>query len=198
MSLLDITKYFVRKDLTGEDIQQVIGRAPILYSELSKYSSISKLLTKAVPYAVILYQNTKYDGHYVALFIDDKGNLNFQDSYGYAPDQPINMGMLAFDEQLPRYLTKLIDSSGMNLIVNKIDYQSKKHPNYADCGRHACLRILLRNLNNLQYSDLLMKNSRQNAFLTSDHIAVILTLPYLSDITKYYDDKGNVTQAITR
>lgn len=197
MSLIDITKYFVRKDLSGTDIQTVIGRAPVLYSELTKYSSINKLLPKANPYVVILYQNTKYNGHYVSLFIDNDGNLNFQDSYGYAPDQPIQLGMLAFDEKLPRYLTKLIDSSGMKLIVNKTDYQSKKHTNYADCGRHACLRILLRNLSNAQYNDLLMSNSRQNPFLSSDMVAVILTLPYLSDITKYYDDKGNIAQPIS-
>jgi len=196
MSLIDITKYFVRRDLSGTEIQTLIGKPPVLYSDLEKYKSITQLLPKNSPYVVLLYQNTKFQGHYVSLFLDQDGCINFQDSYGYLPDEPINQGMLPYDAPLKRYLSKLIEASGLKLISNKIDYQSSKH-GYADCGRHASLRILLRNLSNEQYSKLMTKSVKTVPFLTSDHIAVILTLSGLDDIEKF-DDKNQGLQKISK
>ena len=196
MSLIDMTKYFVRRDLSGSEIETLVGKPPVLYSDLEKYKSITQLLTKNSPYVVLLYQNTKFQGHYVSLFLDQDGCINFQDSYGYLPDEPINQGMLPYDAPLKRYLTKLIDASGLKLISNKIDYQSSKH-GYADCGRHACLRILLRNLSNAQYANLMTKSVRTVPFLTSDHIAVILTLSGLDDIEQF-DNKKESLQRITK
>lgn len=181
MSLEDYTRYFLRQDLTGEEIQELIGRPPIRYSDLAKYSSISQLLGKW-GYVVILYQKTENDGHYVALFEDADGNLNFQDSYGFGPDVPINMKLLPYDTPLPRYLSELLEKSGKKLIINRYDYQRGKTKGYADCGRHACLRIRLRTLDNDQYRVLLTHN--KSAFLTSDHCAVLLTLLSLHDLTK--------------
>ena len=180
MSLEDYTRYFVKRDLSGDEIAKLIGREPVLYSDLKKYSSISQLLGK-FGYVVILYQKTGFDGHYVALFEDKDGNLNFQDSYGFKPDVPINMKLLPYDEPLPRYLTMLLEKSARKLIVNNYDYQSRK-PNTADCGRHACLRIRLRNLSNDQYRTLLTHN--KSPFLNSDNCVTMLTLLSLNDFQK--------------
>jgi len=179
MSLEDLTRYFLRRDLSGDEITKLIGRPPVLYSNLGSYSSVKQLLGK-YGYVVILYQKTQFDGHYVALFQDKNGNLNFQDSYGFKPDMPINMGLLPYDEPLPRYLSNLLDSSGMRVIINDYDYQKGKRKGYSDCGRHACLRILCRNLSNDQYRIMLTHN--KSAFLTADHCAVLLTMLSLGDL----------------
>ena len=181
MSLEDYTRYFVRRDLDGDEITKLIGRPPVLYSDLKKYSSIEQLLGK-FGYVVILYQKTEFNGHYVSLFEDKDGNLNFQDSYGFSPDVPINMKLLPYDESLPRYLSILLEKSARKLIVNNYDYQRGKAKGFADCGRHACLRIRLRNLSNDQYRVLLTHN--KSAFLNSDHCVTILTLLSLNDFQK--------------
>jgi hypothetical protein len=177
MNLEGITKKFLLRDLTGDEIRQLVGREPVVYSDLAKYSNIDSLLGKW-GYVVLLYQKTRFDGHYVSLFRDKSGAINFQDSYGFGPDEPINMGLLAYDKPLPRYLSSLLESE--RVIVNRYDYQKGKTT--ADCGRHACLRIRLRNLSNDQYRAILATN--RSAFLTPDNCAVILTLLSLNDFTQ--------------
>ena len=180
-SLENIVRFYVRRDLSGDEIKKLIGKEPILYSDLKNYSSIDQVLGQR-GYAVILYQKAELDGHYVSLFKDGDGHLNFQDSYGYGVDVPINMGLLPFDKPLPRYLGQLIESSGMRLITNDFDYQRGKMKGYADCGRHACLRIRCRSLSNDDYRYMMTNNVSK--FLTPDHNATILTLLALDDLNE--------------
>lgn len=189
MALIRMTEFFLKQDLSGVEIQKLIGKPPVLYSDLVKYKNLSSLLPKSSPYCVILYQNTKYEGHYVSIFIDADGCINFQDSYGYSPDVPINEGLLPFDSPLKRYLSNLIQKSGRKLISNTTDYQSHKKDT-SDCGRYACLRILLRDINNDDFKSLLTSSKLTNSFLTPDNIAVVLTLIGLDDITTFFNRKN--------
>jgi hypothetical protein len=180
-SLETMVKYYLRRDLSGDEIKKLIGREPVLYSDLKNYKSVDDLLGR-YNYVVVLYQKAEFDGHYVSLFKDDDGNLNYQDSYGYGVDVPINMGLLPFDKPLPRYLGMLIEKSGRRLITNTFDYQRGKMKGYADCGRHACLRIRCRKMSNDDYRYMMTNNVSK--FLTPDHNAVMLTLLALDDLGK--------------
>lgn len=184
MSIESLVNFYKGKPLTGDHILKTLDVEPILYSDLSKYKSIDDVLG-VKGYAVLIYQVTRYDGHYVSIFKDDNNNLNFSDPYGFAVDAPIDDNLVPFDKPLPRYLTQLISKSKYKLIQNNFDYQSKQ-ATVQDCGRHAILRIKLRHMTNEQYKRLLVQSSVP--FLNCDNIVVLLTLLSLdTDIVKFYN-----------
>lgn len=183
MSLESIVDFYKTTDLTGQDIYNLINRFPILYSNLSKYRNLKELLTDAEPYVVILYQtSTKTNGHFVALFADDK-NIFFFDSYGIYPDG--EKQFTKFDRPLPNYLSDLIKNDGRPLIWNKIDYQSKHNNRISTCGRWSCTRIMLRHLSNEQFERIFLGN--KSKYLSNhDNVITLLTLTSLDDFDEYY------------
>ena len=48
-----IVKYFSQRDLTGDEIQKITGKQPILYSDLKNYT-FNKLLSGAGDHQTIL------------------------------------------------------------------------------------------------------------------------------------------------
>ena len=182
MSIERLVDYFKKQDLSGDDILKMIGRPPILYSDLQKYKSLREMLTPKQPYAVILYQtSSKTDGHYVCIFIR-QNKIYFQDSYGLKPDT--EQQYAAYDKKLPRYLTELIESDGRELVYNTFDYQAKSS-SVATCGRWSCIRILLCDLENEQFKHVFYNN--KVPYLTPDNIVVMLTLTGLNNIQEYFD-----------
>ena len=179
--------YFRKQDLTGDDIYKMIKKAPVPYSQLGKYKSLNELLGKE-GYVVILYEVSRNSGHWVCL-VDQGDTIYFQDSYGYPPDAPITRGLVPYDKKnYPLFLTKLIQSSPKKFDYNKVDYQSK-NPNTGDCGRHACIKCLLKDVPNDKYRQLLFNN--QNPYLTPDNLVVLLTLLGLNNINQFYEDPRN-------
>ena len=182
-----LVEYFRKQDLTGDDITKMIHKSPVAYSQLGKYKSLKDLLGKE-GYVVILYEVSQNSGHWVCL-VDQGDTVFFQDSYGYPPDAPITRGLVPYDQKnYPLYLTKLIQSDSRKFDYNKIDYQSK-NPNTGDCGRHACLKCLLKDIPNDKYRELLFQN--QNPYLTPDNLVVLLTLMGLNNINQFYLDPKN-------
>jgi hypothetical protein len=180
MSIERLVNYFKTTDLDGNDITRLINKGPVLYSDLKKYKNLNALLGSH-GYAVLLYQTSSVStGHFVCLFLRNN-TIMFQDSYGFAPDT--EQQYANYDEKIPRYLTQLIKADGRPLIWNKHDYQSK-NPNVATCGRWACLRVMLRDLSNEQFQNLFYTN--KDSFLTSDNLAVLLTLVGVHNIQEFY------------
>jgi hypothetical protein len=180
-----IVKYYVRKDLMGDEIKNLIGKYPVLYSDLKNYT-LKKLLKGVGDYQVILLQTlTKLEGHYVAVFERPEGIYYF-DSYGLGtPDS--YKEYTKYDEQLPNYLSALLNSSGKNIISNNYDYQSW-NPGTSTCGRYSALRIHLRDLNNDQFHSLFIGN--QSKFLNNpDFVVCMLTLTALNNINEIFSNK---------
>jgi hypothetical protein len=184
MSVESLVNYFKSKPLSGDSIKEAINKYPILYSELKNYNSIDDVLGNE-GYAILMYEVSRYSGHYVSIFKDSKGNINFQDPYGFPVDVPINNNMVPFDKPLPRYLTLLLSKSKYNVIQNTFDYQSKQST-VQDCGRHSICRIKLRHLSNEQYKRLLINSSIP--FLNCDNIVTLMTLLVLNkNVNQFYD-----------
>jgi hypothetical protein len=181
-----IVKYYVKRDLTGDEIKNLTGKYPILYSDLKNYT-LKKLLKGVGDYQVILLQTlTKLEGHYVALFERPEGIYYF-DSYGLGtPDS--YKEYTKYDEQLPNYLSALLNSSGKNIISNNYDYQSWS-PSTSTCGRYSAIRIHLRDLNNDQFHSLFINNNSK--FLNNpDNVVCMLTLTALDDINQIFDENN--------
>ena len=172
-----IVKYFSQRDLTGDEIQKITGKQPILYSDLKNYT-FNKLLSGAGDHQTILW-------HFVCVFIspDDK-NVYYFDSYGLGqPDTYKNY--TPYDKQLPDYLSSILasDPKKRPLIVNTEDYQSWSK--MSTCGRWSALRVNLRTLDNEEFSEIFRGNS---GFLgRPDNVATILTLWSLNDIASFFN-----------
>jgi len=181
-----VVKYYVKKDLTGDEIKKIIGKYPILYSDLKNYT-IKKLLKGVGDFQVILLQTlSKVEGHYVALFQRSDGIYYF-DSYGLgSPDS--YKEYTKYDEQFDNYLTKLLKESGKQIISNNYDYQSW-NPGTSTCGRYSALRIHLMGLDNDEFHSLFIGN--QSKFLNrADYVVTMLTLTALNNINEIFDSQN--------
>ena len=110
--------------------------------------------------------------------VDQGDTIYFQDSYGYPPDAPITRGLVPYDQKnYPLYLSKLIQTNTKKFDYNKIDYQSK-NPNTGDCGRHACIKCLLKDVPNDKFRQMFFNN--QNPYLTSEQLNSRLIAPSIN------------------
>lgn len=181
-SLQNIATYYTDRDLTGDEIQQLVGRPPVLYSDLPKYK-FNTLFTKNQPYVVVLLQTKKINfGHYVACFVNDDA-IYYYDSYGLgAPDT--YRSYTPYDQQFDTLLKNILESDPQQrpIISNTVDMQ--KWGRAQTCGRWASLRIMYRNLDNNQFHQLFVGNT---GFISRpDYLATILTLNGLQDIPQYF------------
>ena len=190
MSLQKLVETYIRIPLNGNEIEKLIGRAPILYENLSKYKKLEDLID-GFGYAVILMQvSTQTSGHYVAIGINAVGNSYYFDPYGFSNVETQQLS--TYDKKLPNYITPLLEDYKQRhpkTIVerNTVDFQ-RKSGNVADCGRHSALAcLLLRHLTFRELNELYFTNN--DGWLTGDNISTLLTLLSLDDIRKYYKSR---------
>jgi hypothetical protein len=182
-SIENIVKYYTDRDLSGAEIQKLIGKPPVLYSDLTKYT-FNTFFPKNAPYQVVLLQTKAINfGHYVACFLADDA-IYYSDSYGLgAPDT--YKSYTKFDEEYPPLLKNLLatDPQRRPVISNTVDYQQWGRAQC--CGRWAALRILFRGLTNPQFESIFRGNK---GFLNRpDYVATMLTLNGLDNIQEYFE-----------
>lgn len=184
-SLEQITKFYINTDLSGEEIYQLTGKSPIIYSNLKNYKTLSELLGNE-KFCVILYQtSSKTTGHWVAIMYNVSNEIVYFDSYGLHYDTEQQNGA-TFDVKYPMYLTNLIKNDGRNVVFNQFDYQ-QWNKNVSTCGRWASVAVkFLRNISLSQFYQIFTTN--QNSQLNKPDFAVsLLTLLSLNDITKFFN-----------
>lgn len=161
-------------DLSGEDIKKICNNQVkvIPYHELEGVESIEELLN---PFnAVILLYETKQNfGHYTALLIDPNGDLEFFDSYGFAPDQELNYAK--YDNK--PFLTELLSKYKGTIVYNDKQYQEwAKDVN--TCGRWTATRVRLAKKYNLKQFQDLFDGLR---YFNGDFMVSALTFLYTFD-----------------
>lgn len=180
MSLIEFLKKGEEVELTGADIINITnGAANVMkYDDLDQFDNIDQLFEK-VPAVVILYEvQSSTQGHWVALIKHSSSQLEFFDSYGFAPDQEIKFSSYYLRTHkgisVP-HLTALINSSNYNIIYNKVQLQSNiDHVN--TCGRHASVRIKFRNMKLQDYQKLLTSNGYGNPDLWVTALTIAYSL----------------------
>lgn len=158
-------------DLTGEDIVKICeGKVKVVpYHELANVNSIEELL-KPFDAVILLYEVKQNFGHYTALLIDPDGNLEFFDSYGFAPDQELNYAKY---DNTP-YLTNLLKKYNGNIVYNNYQFQEwVKDVN--TCGRWTSTRIRFGKKYNLSQFQKLFSNLK---FYNGDWLVSSLTYLY--------------------
>tara|TARA_R110000796_G_scaffold19468_2_gene58400 strand:+ start:1248 stop:1769 length:522 start_codon:yes stop_codon:yes gene_type:complete len=149
-------------DLTGDNVRNICeGEVEIVpYHTLGQYSSIENLLEKHGA-VILLYETRENFGHYVALFYNKDGDLEFFDSYGFKPDQELKYATFNLNNGKP-FLTLLLEKYNKKLIVNTKRLQIfLKDIN--TCGRWTSLRVRFRKKYNLrEFIHLTMDNKNYN------------------------------------
>jgi hypothetical protein len=188
MSLQNIVAEYIKKPLSGQEIQRLTGVFPILYSDLANYKKLEDVLAvHNKPYAIILYQvSSKTDGHYNAIGVNFEGNPFQFDPYGF-PDIKIQQ-LSPYDKKLPDYITPLLEDyarrKNKKVFINNVDYQSKSG-DIADCGRHSGLACIFSQF--MKFDDMYqLYFHNASSYLKGDNVATILTLMCLDDIGAYY------------
>jgi len=187
----NIVKYFTDRDLTGVEIEKLVGKSPILYSNLKNYTFNSFFPKGNGDYQILILQTKQVNiGHYVLCYLSlDGKSIEYFDSYGLgAPDTYKNF--TPYDEELPNYLSELLQSDSKRRPINSnyTDYQ--KWGKSAVCGRWCAVRCILRMLDASEFESMFIGN--KSKFLERpDWVVCMLTLLSLNDIRQFFNNHSD-------
>ena len=161
--------------LSGTDIYNACEKKikVLKYGQLLQFQTIDEAFN---PYDAIalLYEIEKNYGHWVLLLRHrERGIIEFFDSYGMFIDDQLKHVSPAFKAQSGQdfiYLSELLAKSDYKVIYNKHKIQSKKE-NVSSCGRHLCLRYLMKETPLKEYIKIVKSGGSQNP----DDVATYLT-----------------------
>lgn len=161
--------------LSGNDIYNACeNNIKILkYNQLKNFNNIDDVFN---PYnaVALLYEIKPNYGHWVLILRHPKSKtIEFFDSYGMFIDdqlEHINMDFRKESGQKFITLSKLLAESNYKVIFNHSKVQSKKK-NVSSCGRHLCLRYLLRDIPLRKY----IKIIKSDGYNDSDDVVTYLT-----------------------
>ena len=166
-----------QRELTGDEIKEQLGYPPILYEDLANISTPDELLKKGNGNSIIiLYQQSRYSGHYTLLY--RRGDtICFFDPYGMKYDSELQL--LAF-KNLP-HLTRIL--AGANCISNRFPMQ-KYGTRIQDCGSWTITRLRLRHLTDEQFAILFKENE---SIISADQLMVLMNV-----FSVYYKDVESI------
>ena len=166
--------------LSDSDILTALdGKCNLLaYKDLEQYRDIESVLGQFGA-AVILYQSTVDNGHWVTIFKHPtkQDTLIFYDSYGFPIDSELKLSKFNLrvhnGETVP-HLTHLIEQSTYKVESNSFKYQANRQ-NDNECGRFVIVRLLFRGLDIKQFHHFL-----SNGFegLTYGDTVTLLTISF--------------------
>lgn len=161
--------------LSGNDIYNACEKniKILKYGQLKNFKNIDDAFN---PYDAIalLYESKPNYGHWVLLLRHPKKKtIEFFDSYGIFPDDQLKKIPNEINKMVGQgfiYLTKLLVDSPYKIIYNRVPVQEMGRK-ISSCGRHLCLRYLLKHVPLKKYIKILTSDSCNN----SDDIVTYLT-----------------------
>jgi hypothetical protein len=108
----------VEEELTGEEVLELFKDKLgfLLYERLYNFNSLPEVL-EGKDAAIILYQYTKFEGHYIILLKHNDNTYELFDPLGYEPDYELKFLPYNKDPQLST-LIKRYESNGGKVIIN--------------------------------------------------------------------------------
>jgi hypothetical protein len=168
-----VIKKLKEKALSGMDIYNTCEKQ-IKILRNSKMHTFKNIDEVFYPYnaVALLYETAPNNGHWV-LLIKYADTIEFFDSYGYFIDDQIKYiddDFLKKSNQSNRYLSKLLLDSPYKIIYNNTQIQQKKD-GVSSCGRHLCLRYMMRDTKLKDYINIIKKSNLKN----TDDVVTYLT-----------------------
>ena len=170
-----VIKELIRKPLSGNDIYNACEKniKILKYGELNQFNDIDSAFNPFDGIA-LLYETQPNFGHWVLLTRDkQKNEIEFFDSYGGFIDDPLKKIGGEFKKKTGQdghILSRLLLDSNYKLRYNPAQIQ-KFDEGVSSCGRHLCLRFLMRDMPLKKYIDII-KSSKCNS---TDDIVTYLT-----------------------
>ena len=158
MKALKVVKAY---PLSDDDIRRVLGHDIKIwnYPQLEGLRNIDEMFDSKGR-AILLYPNAgRNAGHWVCL-MNCRDGIHYFDSYGEEPEEPRDdvpeEQKVEWGIEYP-FLTRLLKSSGKPVFSNTYQFQSS-NPAVADCGRHACVRLLYAQYSLAKYKAIIKKS----------------------------------------
>lgn len=156
------------KSLSDNDILNFLPNCKIIkYNELSNYDNINNLLNSS-KFIIILYETKMNYGHWCCIFLNNKNNIEFFDSYGCIPDLQLKYIPTVFRKQnneLFPHLTWLLINCNNKIEYNNYKFQKNKK-GINTCGRWCVVRCILSDLNIDEFYKLFKKYKNKDKIIT--------------------------------
>jgi hypothetical protein len=141
--------------LSDEDLRQLLNTTNVVpYPDLKKYRTLEDALDDQGR-LIVLYLTSPQEGHWCCLWRGDDG-VHYFDPYGKRPEEPktwLTRNQNWSLGQASNELMRLLKGCGCPVYYNKISYQSE-NPDINTCGRHVASRLIMKDLSDKQYYDI--------------------------------------------
>lgn len=163
--------------LSDSDVLKLVdGKANIiLYPDLHKYNTIDDIL---YPYGacILLFEAKPKYGHWCCIFKVNNKLIEFFNPYGGYPDDSLKFIPMRFRKISNQYfphLSWLMINSPYELSYNEFKFQ-EYGINIKTCGRWCAFRLLCRNLNLYDFTNLI-KYLKNKLKISGDKVVTLLT-----------------------
>lgn len=161
----------VEEELSGNEVMELFANDRLgflLYERLYNFNSLPEVL-EGKDAAIILYQYTKFEGHYIILLKHDDNTYELFDPLGYEPDYELKFLPYDKDPQLST-LIKRYENNGGKVIINRTKFE-RDAERVNTCGRHCVVRYAFKEMSLSQYTEFI-RSSR----IKTDKLITIMTL----------------------
>jgi hypothetical protein len=169
----EIKKYALGDD----DMNAILGDNLFIfvYPYLDDVKHIDDVFDNEGRSLMLYLVNNINSGHWVCMIKKDNKILYF-DPYGKKPDNIIDLLDDRKKDELDmeqKKLTSLLKNSGYDVFYNTFPYQ-KLGDNINTCGRHCALRLLHRDLSDIQYHNLINKYIKKYNLNTDETVSLLI------------------------
>lgn len=149
--------------LSNEDIDRLLGGTNIYpYPDLARFQTLSDALDDEGRAVILYLTEDSNTGHWVCVWRDGR-TIRYFDPYGQPPEQPKTWLTPQHNAELRQsqdHLLRLMRAEGKPVFYSSHPYQ-KDGADINTCGRHTIARLLMKELDDRQYYEL-VKDSDVN------------------------------------
>ena len=169
----EIKKYALGDD----DMNQLLGDNLFIfvYPYLDDVQHIDDIFDNEGRSLMLYLVNNINSGHWVCM-IKKNNHIHYFDPYGNGPDNILNtlseQKKDELDQETPK-LTNLLKDSGYTIDYNIYPYQ-KVGNNINTCGRHCVFRLLNKDLDDVQYYNLIKRYTKKYNLNIDDTMSLLI------------------------
>jgi hypothetical protein len=157
----------VEEELSGSEVMELFDKKLgfLLYERLYNFNSV----LEGKDATIILYQFTRFEGHYIILLKHNDNTYELFDPLGYEPDYELKFLPYNKDPQLST-LIKRYESNGGKVIINRTKFE-RDADRVNTCGRHCIVRYSFKEMSLSEYTEFIRSSK-----IKTDKLITIMTL----------------------
>ena len=165
-----VVRRAISEELAGSEVLELFPNKLgfLLYEKLYEYDTLTEAL-QGKDATIILYQYTKFNGHYIILIKHENNLYEIFDPLGYPPDYELKYFPYDKSPQLST-LIKRFENTGGKVIINNFKFE-RDAERINTCGRWCILRYAFKELMLNEFTEFI-KSSK----IKSDRLVTIMTM----------------------